>query len=94
LSSGRFLYQRKSGDVEIRLAVANIDGKQVEEASRFLGRAPEPPKNDEMDALLEKSRQLEAEVARLKSENAKQLQRIQELERTRLILQSRLGIQQ
>jgi len=92
LASGKFVYVRKTGDVEVRMGVADITGKVVEEASRFLGRPPEPPKNDQFDALDAKSKQLEAEVKRLKGENAKQAQRIQELERIQLILQSRLGI--
>lgn len=92
LASGKFVYVRKTGDIEVRMSVADTGGKLVEEASRFLGRPPEPPKNDELDALLARSQQLEAEIQRLKGENAKQAQRIQELERIRLILQSRLGI--
>jgi len=92
LASGKFVYVRKSGDVEVRMGVTGAGGKLLEEASRFLGRPPEPPKNDQFDALDAKSKQLEAEVKRLRSENAKQQQRIEELDRIRLILQSRLGI--
>jgi hypothetical protein len=92
LASGKFVYVRKTGDVEVRMKVMDAAGRQVEEASRFLGRPPEAPKNDELDALQARSRQLEAEIARLRGENERQAQRIQELERIRLILQSRLGI--
>jgi len=92
LASGKFAYVRKTGEVEVRLTVASVNGKSVEEASHFLGRPPEPPKNDEFDALLARSQELEAEIKKLKGENAKQAQKIQELERIRLILQSRLGI--
>ena len=92
LGAGKFIYARKTGDVEVRLATVDSNGGQVEEASRFLGRPPEAPRNAEIDALRAKSRRLEAEIASLKRENSRQAQKILELERTRLILQSRIGI--
>ena len=94
LTSGKFLYNRKTGDVEVRMVVNAGGGRSIEEASRFLGRPPEAANSGEIDALQVRARQLEVEVARLKGENARQAERIQELERIRLILQSRLEIKQ
>jgi hypothetical protein len=76
LAGGRSTYVRRSGDVEVRLTVEDSAGARVQEASRFLGRPPE----------------LEAEVARLRQANQDQALRIQTLERTLRILQTRLGI--
>ena len=90
LNSGKFLYNRKTGDVEVRMVVSASGGRKVEEASRFLGRPPEPANSAEIDAIQARAKQLEAEVARLRGENARQAERIQELERIRLILQSRI----
>jgi len=92
LASGKFVYARKTGDVEVRMAVTTTNRQRVEEASRFLGRPPEAPKSDELDAIQVETKRLQTENARLKRENGRQAQRVQELERTVLILQSRLGI--
>ena len=39
LQKGNLTYQRRSGDVEIRLIVEDQAGEKTQEASRFLGRA-------------------------------------------------------
>jgi hypothetical protein len=46
----------------------------------------------ELAAIKAKRDELEAEVERLRTENGKQTERIQQLERTLRILQARLGI--
>jgi len=46
LAAGKFAYQRKSGDIEVRMTVENAEGSKAQEASRFLGRpvvAAAPP---------------------------------------------------
>jgi hypothetical protein len=64
------------------------------EASRFLGASPPPAPGDsnETDALKVERDALQDEVTRLRLQSGQQAARIQQLERTLLILQSRLGI--
>jgi hypothetical protein len=97
LAAGHFTYQRKTGDIEVRLSVDGPETGKVQESSRFLGRAPEvaaaAAANVKDLADLEKRRtELEAEIGRLRRENQAQSERIQQLERTLRILQTRLGI--
>jgi proteasome lid subunit RPN8/RPN11 len=93
LAGGRSTYVRRSGDVEVRLTVEDSAGARVQEASRFLGRPPAAVTNLQEKTDLEKRRnELEAEVARLRQANQDQALRIQTLERTLRILQTRLGI--
>ncbi len=100
LSSGKFTYQRKSGDIEVRMKVENADGAKSEEASRFLGRPPVvapvagvPAAVSPDVAELQKRRdELEAEVQRLRRENGVQADKIQQLERTLRVLETRLNI--
>ena len=73
------------------MIVDEPDGKKVQEASRFLGPAPPKANDDELKALQQRKDELEAEVARLKQSNDDQAQRIQQLERTLKILQTRQG---
>jgi hypothetical protein len=94
LAQGSFTWKRSSGDVEIRMSVANAQGEEVKETTTFLGGAPARPESDEKAKAGEDERgQLQDEVERLKRENAGQVLRIQELERNLKILQSRLGAQ-
>jgi hypothetical protein len=92
LRGGKFTWERKSGEVEVRLSVENADGVKAQEASRYLGRAPQKVDTSELAAVKAKRDELEAEVERLRAENGKQTERIQQLERTLRILQARLGI--
>ena len=95
LAAGKFTYMRKSGDIEVRLTVQDPSGVKTQEASRYLGRAPDAPKGTEELADLQKRRaELEAEVQRLRHENDIQATKIQQLERLLRVLQSRLGIDQ
>lgn len=91
LARGNFTYQRRTGDIEVRLDVEDLEGDRVQEASRYLGQPPQKVAPAEMQALEEKRNQLQAEINRLKGTNAAQAARIQELERTVRILQARLG---
>jgi hypothetical protein len=86
LQAGHFAYQRKTGEIEVRLSVRVPGGETIQEASRFLGRPPEGEISDTRRV------QLEAEIARLKEENSAQHERIQQLERTLRVLQNRLGV--
>jgi hypothetical protein len=94
LAQGSFTYARQSGDVQVRLTVTGSGGQPMVEASRFLGAAPAPPPGDtnETDALKVERDALQDEVTRLRQQSGQQAARIQQLERTLLILQSRLGI--
>jgi hypothetical protein len=92
LAQGSLTYMRRSGDVEVRLAVNTSGGGRMEEASRFLGTPPEGVDASEMDAMKVERDALQDEVTRLRAQSGQQAARIQQLERTLVILQSRLGI--
>src|SRR5665213_3414580 len=92
IAQGSFTYMRRSGDVEVRLAVTTSGGGRMEEASRFLGTPPEGVDASEMDAIKVERDALQDEVTRLRAQSGQQAARIQQLERTLVILQSRLGI--
>lgn len=93
LASGKFTYERKSGDIEVRLTVENAAGIKTQEASRFLGRPPGDGQQNSTDLAEQKRRdELEAEVRRLRQENQVQAEKIQQLERTLRVLETRLGI--
>ncbi len=92
LAQGGFTYMRRSGDVEVRLSVNTSGGGRMEEASRFLGTPPESADSSEMNALKVQRDALQDEVTRLRAQTGQQAARIQQLERTLVILQSRLGI--
>jgi proteasome lid subunit RPN8/RPN11 len=94
LAGGRFTYQRVGGDVQVRMTVEDSDGKKsLPVASQFLGPPPAKMKvNDQETTTLDSRRTaLENEIARLRQENANQAGRIQQLERTLRILQTRLS---
>ena len=78
--------------MEVRLAVNASGGGRMEEASRFLGTPPEGANANEMDAIKVERDALQDEVTRLRGLTGQQAARIQQLERTLVILQSRLGI--
>jgi len=92
LTMGSFTYVRHSGDVEIRLRTEDANGLGAEEASRFLGGDPANADLDESDATRLERDALLDEANRLRVENAQLTARIQQLQRTVVILQTRLGI--
>ncbi len=95
LESGNFTYVRKSGDVEVRMTVEAPDAARWQEASRYLGRPPAPAvpvapaASDPGPAAAASSDEAQTEIRRLKSENSRQADRIQQLERTIRLMQSR-----
>lgn len=89
LTLGKFSYKRETGDIQVRMIVEEADGKKVQEASRFLGPPPAQANSDELKALQKQRDDLNAEVNSLKQSNDQQAQRIQQLERTLKILQTR-----
>jgi hypothetical protein len=91
LALGKFSYKRDTGDIQVRMIVDQPDGRKVQEASRFLGPAPPKANDDELKTLQQRKDELDAEVDRLKQSNDQQAQRIQQLERTLKILQTRQG---
>jgi hypothetical protein len=92
LAMGKFSYKRATGDIQVRMSVEAADGTKLQEASRFLGPPPSQGNADELQALQQQRDELEAEVARLKQSNDQQAQRIQQLDRTLKILQTRPGV--
>ena len=92
LALGKFSYKRETGDIQVRMSVESADGGKLQEASRFLGPPPTPGNAKELKALQERRDELEAEVGKLKQSNDQQTQRIQQLERTLKILQTRPGV--
>lgn len=91
LTAGNYTYDRKTGDVEVRMSVEDSEGTKVQEASRFVGQAPVRIDQNEMSDLKKKRDELEAEVERLTKENSQQEEKIQQLQRTLQIMQARLG---
>jgi hypothetical protein len=91
LSQGKFAYKRATGDIQVRMSVEAPNGTKLQEASRFLGPPPSKGNEDELKALEQRRDELDAEVTRLKESNDQQAQRIQQLERTLKILQTRPG---
>jgi hypothetical protein len=95
LQRGNYAYRRASDDVEVRMRVENAGGDKTEsKTTTFLAAAPAKASDDAKVKALEQERNdLQAEVDRLKGENAEQAQRLVQLERNLKILQARLGIQ-
>jgi len=91
LTAGSYTYQRKTGDVEVRMSVEDSEGTKVQEASRFLGQPPVKIDQSELGDLRKKRDELEAEIQRLTRANRDQQERIQQLQRTVQIMQTRQG---
>lgn len=91
LAQGSFTYARQSGDVQVRLTVTGSSGQPMVEASRFLGAAVQADTNETDEVKVERDA-LQDEVTRLRQQSGQQAARIQQLERTLVILQTRLGI--
>lgn len=89
LTLGGFTYERKTGDVEIRMSVEDSDGTKVQEASRFLGKAPVKVDPNEVNDLKAKRDALQTEVDRLTREKGFQQEKIRQLQRTVEIMQAR-----
>jgi len=89
LTAGNYNYERKTGDVEVRMSVEDSDGSKVQEASRFLGRTPVRIDQNELGDLKKKREELESEVQRLTRENREQQDKIEQLQRTVQIMQAR-----
>jgi proteasome lid subunit RPN8/RPN11 len=91
LTAGSYTYERKTGDVEVRMSVEDSEGTKIQEASRFLGQAPVKIDENEVSDLKKKREELETEVERLTRENRGQEEKIQQLQRTVQIMQARSG---
>ena len=91
LALGKVSYKRDTGDIQVRMIVEEPGGEKVQKASRFFGPPPPKANDDELKTLQKSKDELDAEVARLKQYNDQQAQRIQQLERTLKILQTRQG---
>ena len=91
LTAGNYTYERKTGDVEVRMSVEDAEGGKVQEASRYVGQAPVKIDQNEVSELKKKRAELEDQVEQLKRANGQQEEKIQQLQRTLQIMQSRLG---
>jgi hypothetical protein len=91
LALGKVSYKRDTGDIQVRMIVDEPGGEKVQKASRFFGTPPPKANEDELKSLQKRKDELDAEVGRLKQSNNEQAQRIQQLERTLKILQTRQG---
>jgi proteasome lid subunit RPN8/RPN11 len=89
LTLGSYVYERKTGDVEVRMSVEDAEGGKVQEASRFLGQPPVKIDQNELTDLQKKRDDLAAEVERLTKANSEQEEKIQQLQRTVQIMQMR-----
>jgi hypothetical protein len=89
LTAGNYTYERKTGDVEVRMSVEDSEGAKVQEASRFLGQPPVKIDPNELSDLKKKREVLEAEIQRLIRANRDQQEKIQQLQRTVQIMQAR-----
>ncbi|MEQ1886885.1 MAG: hypothetical protein ABL967_17620 [Bryobacteraceae bacterium] len=92
LSKGSFTYARKTGDVQVRLEVRDRQGSASQESSHYLGAEPARLDASEADVMQLEKNTLQDEVARLREQNASQAARIQQLERTLTIMQTRLNL--
>jgi proteasome lid subunit RPN8/RPN11 len=92
LARGSFTYMRRTGDIQVRMEVQNSAGIKTQEASRFLGVPPRPIAADELETTKQERDTLQADVKRLRDENARQADHVRQLERTLTILRTRLGI--
>jgi hypothetical protein len=91
LTEGRYMYTRQSGDVRLKLDIQGDSGT-ISGGTTFLGKPPAPETPEAVVNFGAEKEALDAEIARLKAENASLRERMQQLERTNAILQSRLGI--
>ena len=91
LTAGNYTYERKTGDVEVRMSVEDAEGTKTQEASRFVGQPPVHADQTDLTDLKNKREELQNEVDRLTNENRQQAQKIQQLQRTLSIMQSRAG---
>ena len=91
LTAGNYTYERKTGDVEVRMSVEDAEGTKVQEASRFVGQPPLHADQKDLSDLKNQRDQLQDEVDRLTKQNRQREERIQQLQRTLSIMQSRAG---
>lgn len=92
LARGSFTYVRTSGDVQVRMEVQSSSSGRVVESTRFLGAPPSTGSSEELQTAKQEREALQAEVQKLRDQNAAQAERNRQLERTLTILRSRLGI--
>ena len=92
LARGSFTYMRTSGDVQVRLEVQSPSHGSAVEETRFLGAPPSTAGSEELQSVKQERDSLQAEVQKLREQNAAQTERNRQLERTLTILRSRLGI--
>ncbi len=92
LAKGTTTYVRHGAEVQIKLSVFAPDGKPSQESTRFLGREVNPKESEDLVAMRRQRDQLAAEVQRLEAGRESQRERVQQLERTIRLLETRLNI--
>jgi hypothetical protein len=92
LRQGVATYARHSGDVKVKLSVFQQNGNvAAAEMAEFLGATPGDPGGDERQRAWDKEKAgLQAEIARLRSQLARESSRNQQLLKLSRILQDRL----
>jgi hypothetical protein len=93
LARGSFTYTPTSGDVQVRMEIQSASRGNVIEQTRFLGAPPSGASaSGDVQAIKQERDSLQEEVKKLRDQNADQVERNRQLQRTLTILRSRLGI--
>ena len=80
IQAGNFTYARQAERVEVKMTIRMPDGRDVTEATTFLGALPQAPPED--PEVRRQRDELAAQAAKLKSDLAKQEKRTKKLERS------------
>ncbi len=92
LEQGSFAYKRVSDDVVVHLTIETAGGGRFTETTTFLGPPPAAADSSNVKQLEQERDDLKAEVDRLTKQNTSQAKRIQQLDRSMKVLETRLGI--
>jgi len=92
LEQGSFAYKRVSDNVVVHLTIETAGGGRFTETTTFLGPPPAATDNSNVKQVEQERDDLKTENDRLTKQNASQAKRIQQLERSMKVLETRLGI--
>ena len=97
LARGSFTYMPTGADVQVRMEIQSASRGNVVEQTRFLGApasggSAAAAAGGDVQAVKQERDSLQEEVKKLRDQNAAQVDRNRQLERTLTILRSRLGI--
>ena len=94
LQAGVFTYARQSERVDVTLSASLPDGRQVREATSFLGKPPEPAPATQNSQLRRTQEDFARQTAKLKSDLNAQTRRTRNLEKSMADVQKQLKEQQ